>query len=173
MPSVFLKRKFYFDVGKTRGCRVTNVLRRQDSEYYNGRYCTIYTRLIYSFLRWKWRKTTNVHTVPILLIQCHFFCFFAECPLVSEFLKFIEGFILRQFGITVKLYFTDILFGVQRSNTRKDFIKKINHVILTAKMCISTFRKQTSKQKQKKQDNNNNKNRARHFFWLWRLKISF
>ena len=35
--------------------------------------------------------------------------FFAESPAVSKFWKFIE-FILREFGIKVKLYSTDILF---------------------------------------------------------------
>ena len=51
--------------------------------------------------------------------------FFAECPLVSEFWKFIEGFILCGFGIMIELYFTDILFGVQWSNTHtQNLIRK-------------------------------------------------
>ena len=77
---------------------------------------------------------------------CLFVClFFAECPVVSEFLKFMEGFFLREFGIKIKLHSTDILFGVQRSNSHKKFIKKINHVLPVAKMCISIFKKTTTK----------------------------
>ena len=53
---------------------------------------------------------------------------------------------MREFGITIKLYSTDILFGVQRSNThtKKGCIKKINHVILIAKKCTSIFKKTNS-----------------------------
>ena len=74
---------------------------------------------------------------------------FAECLVLSELWKFTEGFILREFGITIKLYSTDILFGVQRSNKhtheKNDLIKKINLVILIAKMCKSIFKKKKKK----------------------------
>ena len=53
------KRKFSFSVGKhTHGCWVTGVPRREDSEYFSGRYCTIFTLQIYSFQRWMWGITT-------------------------------------------------------------------------------------------------------------------
>ena len=71
--------------------------------------------------------------------------FFVECPVVRHFQNFIEGITLRECGINVKLHLTDIMFGVQRSNIKENIIKKINHIILIAKMCISTFKKTNSK----------------------------
>ena len=71
--------------------------------------------------------------------------FFAECPVVLEFWQLTAGFILREFDVKIKLHCTDIMLGVQRPNMQTYYIKKINHVILIAKMCISIF------------NNNNNK----------------
>ena len=69
-----------------------------------------------------------------------YFVVVAECPVVLEFWKFIEGFILREFDVKIKLHSTDIMFGVQRPNMQTYYIKKINHVILIARMCISIFK---------------------------------
>ena len=68
----------------------------------------------------------------------------------AVFWNFIEGIILREYGINVKLHLTNIMFGVQRSNVKENIIKKINHIILIAKMCISLLVfKQKSRTKQK------------------------
>ena len=44
--------------------------------------------------------------------------YFVDCPVVRHFLNFTEGIILRECGIYVKLYVTD-MFGVQRSNNKR------------------------------------------------------
>ena len=62
--------------------------------------------------------------------------FVVECPVVRHLWNFIKENILRECGIYVKLHLTDIMFGVQRSNIKENIIKKINHIILIAKMCI-------------------------------------
>ena len=62
-----------------------------------------------------------------------------------HFWNFIEGIILQECNINVKLNLTDIMFGVQRSNIKENIRKKINHIILTAKICISIFKKTNSK----------------------------
>ena len=41
----------------------------------------------------------------------------------------------------MKLYITDIMFGVQSPKVQENIIKKINHIILITKMCISIFKK--------------------------------
>ena len=71
--------------------------------------------------------------------------FVVECPVVRHLWNFIKENILRECGIYVKLHLTDIMFGVQRSNIKENIIKKINHIILIAKMCISIFKKTNSK----------------------------
>ena len=58
-----------------------------------------------------------------------------EYPVVRHIWNFIEGIILRECGINVKLYVIDI-FGVQRSNIKENTIKKINHILLIAKIII-------------------------------------
>ena len=64
---------------------------------------------------------------------------------MRHFWNFIEGIILRECGINVNLHLTDIMFGVQRSNIKENISKKINHIILIAKMCISIFKETNSK----------------------------
>ena len=48
---------------------------------------------------------------------------------------------MRIWFYVVKLHLTDIMFGVQRSNIKKTSSRKLNHIILIAKMCISIFKK--------------------------------
>ena len=114
--------------------------------------CTQETRL--RVLQWK--ILHNIYPTNILLSKMkvkendkcsyctdtpdviEYFCFvFVECPVVWQFWNFIEGNILRECSIKVKLHLTDIMFGVQRPNVKENIIKKINHIILIAKMCIS------------------------------------
>ena len=62
---------------------------------------------------------------------------------MRHFWNVIEGIILRECGINAK--FCKIMFGVQRSNIKENISKKINHIILIAKMCISIFKETNSK----------------------------
>ena len=54
---------------------------------------------------------------------------------MRHFFNFIEGISLQECGINVKLHLIDIIFVVQGSNIKEN-IKKINHIILIAKMCV-------------------------------------
>ena len=58
-----------------------------------------------------------------------------DCPVVWNVWNFIEGITFRKHGINVKLHFTGILF-VQWSNVKENTIKKMNHIILIAKIFI-------------------------------------
>ena len=68
--------------------------------------------------------------------------FFFYCPIVYDFRKCIEQFILHSIDIRIQLQVTDILFGMKLAGVSKS--KCINHVILIAKMCISIFKKTNS-----------------------------
>ena len=67
-----------------------------------------------------------------------------DVHLCGVFFNFIEGIILRECGINVKLHLTDKMFGVQKSKIIQN-IGKVNHILLIAKMCISIFKKTNSK----------------------------
>ena len=100
----FWKRKFNFTVGKKHmvvelqmypGDKTPNTSVEDIAQYLRYKYTP--------FQRWKWGITTNDQ---IVLISQHLF---AECALVLEFWKFIEGIILREFGLKIKLHCTDIM----------------------------------------------------------------
>ena len=60
--------------------------------------------------------TYTVDVTEQLVCLFVFVCFF-ECPIVKHLWNFIEGIILRECGINVKLYVIDMV-GVQRSNIK-------------------------------------------------------
>ena len=68
----------------------------------------------------------------------HFFC---ECPILVNFLKSIEQKVYRETGLRVELSVQTILFGLQNSTLARFKVDYINHIILVAKMCISTVKK--------------------------------
>ena len=71
--------------------------------------------------------------------------FFYECPVVSNFWKVTEQFILTTLDKQIKLSVTDVLFGIGKCDgIRTNKLKKINHIILIAKMCTSIFKKTNS-----------------------------
>ena len=110
---------------KTRGCEVTNVPRRPDSEYYNGRCCTIYIADKELFPRWNWGKTADVHVVLMLFIQLSTFL-----RLMSRRIWILEihrRIILHEFGLAVKLCSTDILLEVQQSNKERGGGRERDH----------------------------------------------
>ena len=107
-----------------------------------------------------WKILHNIYPTNILLCKmkvkennkctyCNEFVdyiehFFFECPVVRDFWQYIEQHILINFNVQVHLIAFDILFGIKCFNVGKIKLKKMNHVILIAKMCISIFRKTQS-----------------------------
>ena len=63
-------------------------------------------------------------------------------PIVYDFWKFIEQFILHSIDMRIKLQVTDILFGIQLAGVSKS--KKFNHVILIAKLVHQYLKKPNS-----------------------------
>ena len=72
--------------------------------------------------------------------------FFFECQIIREFWIFIEYFITDNLHKSVKLKTNDVLFGIVSSpDLNKRELKRINHILLIAKMCISIFKKTNSR----------------------------
>ena len=70
--------------------------------------------------------------------------FFFDCPKIFFFGNYIEQYILITFDIqTHQVTVVDVLFGIKQHNYGKVKTKRINHVILIAKMCISMYKKTT------------------------------
>ena len=67
--------------------------------------------------------------------------FFLDCLTIKKFLNYIEQYILITFYIQTHLIVVDVLFGIKQHNYGKVKTKRINHVILIAKMCISMYKK--------------------------------
>ena len=63
---------------------------------------------------------------------------------VLEFWKYIGKYVLTEFNVRIQLRVIDVLFGVKNLNITKESLKKLNHTILIAKMCISIFKKTSS-----------------------------
>ena len=70
--------------------------------------------------------------------------FFFDCPPIQKFWKYIEQYILITFDIGIHLTIVDVLFGIKQSDYGKVKTKRINHITLIAKMCISIYRKSES-----------------------------
>ena len=67
--------------------------------------------------------------------------FFFDCPTIKNFLNYTEQYILITFDIQTHLTVADVLFGIKQHNYEKVQTKRINHVILIVKMCISMYKK--------------------------------
>ena len=72
-----------------------------------------------------------------------------DCPTIKKFWNYTEQYILITFDIQTNITVVDVLFGIKQHNCGKVKTKLIKHVILTAKMCISMYKKQKQKTKQK------------------------
>ena len=85
-------------------------------------------------------KENNKCTYCNELLDCieHFFF---ECPVVRDFWRYIEQHML--INVQVHLTAIDILFSIKCFDVGKIKLKKMNHVILIAKMYISIFKKKT------------------------------
>lgn len=70
--------------------------------------------------------------------------FFFQCPKTNIFWKYIESFILCNFDEKVVLNVKEVLFGLRIPQNRACHFKKINHIILIGKMCISIYKKTNS-----------------------------
>ena len=70
--------------------------------------------------------------------------FFFDCPTIKKFWNYIEQCILITFDIQTHLTVVDVLFGIKQHNCGKVKTKRINHVILIAKMYISMYKKKTN-----------------------------
>ena len=67
--------------------------------------------------------------------------FFFDCPTIKKFWNYIEQYILITFDIQTHFTVVDVLFGIKQHNYGKVKTKRITHVILIAKMCISMYKK--------------------------------
>ena len=70
--------------------------------------------------------------------------FFFDCPPIQNFRKYIEQYILITFDIGIYLTIVDVLFEIKQYDYGKVKTKRINHIILIAKMCISIYKKTKS-----------------------------
>ena len=72
--------------------------------------------------------------------------FFFLCPIVNDFWKSIELFILEKIGIHIHLTVINVLFGTQDRTVFRDKEqeKYVNHILIIGKMCISIFKKTKS-----------------------------
>ena len=62
--------------------------------------------------------------------------FFFDCPTIKKFWNYMEQNIRISFDIQTHLTVVDVLFAIKQHNYGKVKTKRINHVILIAKMCI-------------------------------------
>ena len=140
----FWKRKFNIEIDET----VWKIA-------YN---CTQETRL--RLLHWK--LVHNIYPTNIMLLKMKVtennkcsYCsdtldviehFLFECPLVQAFWQQIVQYILVSYDVKITLGVTEALFGIRKNgnNLSTLLIKKINHIMLVAKMCISIFKKTKS-----------------------------
>ena len=99
----------------------------------------------------QWKILHNIDPTNILLCkmkvrddQMYSYCndvvdyiqhFFFDCPTIKKFWNYIQQYILT----TV----VDVLFGIKQHDYGKVKTKRINHVILIAKLCISMYKKLT------------------------------
>ena len=69
--------------------------------------------------------------------------FFFYCPFIKNFWKDIENLIRAQYGMSIQLGVTDVLFGIHSKTERINAKTKnaLNNIILIGKMCISIFKK--------------------------------
>ena len=102
-----------------------------------------------------WKILHNIYLTNILLCdmkvrddQMYSYCndvvdytehFFLDCPTVKTFWNYTEQYILITFDIQTHLTVVDVLFGIKQHNYGKVKTKRINHVILKAKMCICMY----------------------------------
>ena len=60
---------------------------------------------------------------------------------IQKFWNYIEQCILITFDIQTHLTDVDVLFGIKQHNYGKVKTKRINHITVIAKMCISMYKK--------------------------------
>ena len=64
----------------------------------------------------------------------HFFLF--DGWTIQKFRNYIDQYILITFYIRTRLSVVDVLLGIKQHNYGKVKTKRINHIIIVAKMCI-------------------------------------
>ena len=139
----FWKRKFDYDV--------------KTSDWIVSFESTTETRL--RVLQWK--LLHNIYPTNILLSKMRVtennFCsycsetidyiehFFYFCPVIRQFWKHVELYILGIIGKHIHLCITDALFGIHKhTELTPTQLKLTNHIILVSKMCISIYKKTKS-----------------------------
>ena len=70
--------------------------------------------------------------------------FFFDCLPIQKCWKYIEQYILISFDIGTHLTIVDVLFGIRQYDYGKVKTKRINQIILKAKMCVSIYKKTKS-----------------------------
>ena len=66
--------------------------------------------------------------------------FFYECPKIFNIWKLVEQTAYKKYDVKVKQDAVKVLLGFNSNILSLSILKCINHVIITAKMCISKFR---------------------------------
>ena len=105
----------------------------------------------------QWKILHNIYATNILLCKMKVrdgrmcsYCndvvdyiehFFFDCPKIKKCWNYTEQYILITFDIQTHLTVVDVLFGIKQHNYGKVKTKRIDHVILIAKMCISMYKK--------------------------------
>ena len=107
----------------------------------------------------QWRLLHNFYPTKILLYKMNVrdgqmcsYCndivdyiepFLFDCPTIKKFWNYMEQYILITFDIRTHLTVDYVLLGIKQHNSGKVKTKRLNHVILIAKMCISMYQKLT------------------------------
>ena len=134
-------------------------LKLDKSVWETPRLCTRETRL--RVLQWK--ILHNIYPTNIMLNKMRVkennkcsYCtdevdfiehFYFYCPVVFSFWGYISQHILAEYNVRCALSAPKALFGIQRDELiDKLTLKKINHIILLAKMCISIYKKKPQSQ---------------------------
>ena len=79
-------------------------------------------------------KISFIYLNVLLFINTERFCF--DCATFKNFWNYIQQCILITFDIQTHLTVVDVLFGIKQNNYGKVKTKRINRVILIAKMRI-------------------------------------
>lgn len=122
-----------------------------------ARSCTQETRL--RVLQWK--ILHNIYATNIMLHKMKIkenrncsYCsdetdyiehFFYACRVVRPFWTLISQYILTEYDVQIIFGEISVLFGIGIPGINRLTLRKINHIVLIAKMCISIFKKTESK----------------------------
>ena len=145
---------------ETQPCSINFWKRKLNYEIKNVDWCLSFDSTTETRLRvLQWKLLHNIYPTNIMLckmqVQENNFCsycqgivdyiehFFFYCPIINQFWKEIEMFVLGKIGEHIRFRLEDIIFGFPNNDKirNKTHKKIVNKIILIGKMCISIYKK--------------------------------